>query len=289
MDKRIALIISVILGIVAVLMVKNYVSQQKRRATSGLDMMTVVVASKNLAEGDTIKNSSLALRKYPKKYVGDRGITKSNLSLILGQTLKNNVDKGRPVLWSDVNLGKASGFTSIIRPGMRAITVPVSPLTSVGNKIKPGSRVDILLSFNKGKIETTEDKSSPSETQIPDVENIQAFREYLIRKYSKSEKSKSKQMTVIFKQNMLVLGTGEDYMGSEASKKSKGYSHITMLGSVLDAQEITHAQTMGQLSFLLRNDADVEKIVITPATDETVFRSAISASVAAPQKADDKE
>jgi len=109
----------------------------------------------------------------------------------------------------------------------------------------------------------------------------------LIRKYSKSDDDeKSKLVTMIFKQNVLVLATGKNYIGSDdPSKNGKSYGNITLLVSLLAAQELTHVQKMGTLSYLVRNDADVEMSVITPTTDKSVFRSAVSGAV--PQQ-DDK-
>jgi Flp pilus assembly protein CpaB len=149
--------------------------------------------------------------------------------------------------------------------------------------------VDVLLTFNKSSIEKEEAESRRESEEIPDMKNIQAFREFLIRKYSKADESKSKQMTVVFKQNVLVLGVGDQYLGAESSRKADNYSHITLLVSLLGAQEVIHAQTMGSLSFVLRNDADVEQKVITPSNNETVFRSAITASVARQESTEESE
>jgi len=279
MDKRIASVIAVIMGIVALLMIKTYVSKTTKQARKGLDLISIVVASKNLNEGEKITETNTGKRKFPVKYVGKRAIRVNNYSLILGQKLQNTVEKGKPVLWSDLDIGKSSGFASMIKPGMRTVTIPVSSLTSVSNMIKPGSRIDIFLTFNKSKIETEEKKNNVNKGEIPNAKDIQAFREYLIRKYS--EQSKSKQITTLLKQNVMVLAVGKNHLHSSTSSDEKAsYSEITLLTTLLEAQEIIHAMTMGKMTLTLRNDSDVEKQVVPPTTDRTVFYSAISESIA---------
>ena len=99
-----------------------------------------------------------------------------------------------------------------------------------------------------------------------------------MQKYTKP--GESRQMTVLLKQNVLVLAVGQKYMGDEIpSKKQESYSEVTLLTTPVGAQELVHALTMGQISFVLRNDTDVEKNVVTPSTDDSVFRSAITASI----------
>ena len=153
MDKRVALVISVILAIIALLMVKTYVEKQKKIATKGLELIPVVVAKRNISKGETLTEDKIAEMAYPQKYVGDRVLRAENYSMAVGQKILNNLEKGKPVLWSDIDLGRKEGFASIIQPGMRTVTLPVTSLSSTSNMIQPGSRVDILLTFDKSRIE----------------------------------------------------------------------------------------------------------------------------------------
>ena len=277
MDRRAAFIISLIMAVIAVLMVKTYISNQKAKATKNLDLVTVVVAGKTILRGEALSESNLKKGQFPEKYVGEREVRADNVSMILGKKVLNNLEEGKPVLWSDVELEKSEGFASVIKPGMRAVTVPVSSLSSISNMIRPGSRVDLLLTFDKSRIEA-KGEVRKQDSEIPDMKDIQAFREYLMQKYSKP--GDSRQMTVLLKQNVLVLAVGQKFMGDEMpSRKQESYSEITLLATPAASQEIVHALTMGQISFILRNDTDVEKNVVTPSTDDSVFRSAITASI----------
>lgn len=282
MDKRLALGIAIIMGVVAILMVNNYVSKTTKEATKGLESISIIVAAKNLQVGTVIKESDLSQRDYPAKYVGDRSIRPDNRSMVIGTKLVNNIEGGKPVLWSDLDIGKREGFSKVIKAGMRTVTIPVSSLTAVSNMVRPGSRVDIFLTFNKAKIEAEEqkEKNKIDTSEIPDAKNIKAFREYLIRKYSTP--SKFKQMTILLKQNVLVLATGKNFLGSDtpSDNRSSSYSELTLLVTLVEAQEIIHAMTMGNLTLTLRNDSDVEKLVVPPSSDKTVFYSAVSASIA---------
>lgn len=278
MDRRAAFIISLIMAVIAVLMVKTYINNQKVKATKNLDLVTVVVAGKTIQKGEALSESNLKTGQFPQKYVGEREVRADNVSMVLGKNAVNNLEEGKPVLWSDVELEKSEGFASVIKPGMRAITVPVSSLSSISNMVRPGSRVDLLLTFDKGRIEAKKEDPKKDSGDIPDMKNIQAFREYLMQKYTKP--GESKQMTILLKQNVLVLAVGQKYMGDEMpSRKQDSYSEVTLLTTPVGAQELVHALTMGQISFVLRNDTDVEKSVVTPSTDDSVFRSAITASI----------
>ena len=280
MDKRVAMIVAAIMGIVAVLMVRNYVESTKKKMYQGTEMVPVIVATKNIEKGDVLSEQNIANRKYPEKYVGERAIRSEDIALVVGQTVKNNLEATKPILWSDLELRKKEGFASTIQSGMRAISVPVSDLSSLSHMIEPGSRVDILFTFDLGLVE--KDASAVKEKeQVPDVKDINAFREYLIRKYSKKDQV-SKQMTVVLKQNVLVLSTGKKHLAAASAdleQEKKDYSTIALMLTPAAAQELVHAMNMGKITFMLRNDSDVDTPVLTPSTEETVFRSGIASAV----------
>lgn len=283
MEKKIALVISIVLAILAGLMVKSYIEKEKAKVTKGLGLVKVVVASRNIEAGEALNDSNIASRSYPVKYVGDRSIYVDDLYMINGQKLKNSVQEGKPVLWSDIEMQKKEGFASTIKPGMRAITIPVSELSSISHMVEPGSRIDLLLTFDQSVIAKPEkDKGAVSNSEkIPDVKDVQAFREYLVQKYGKQTESAG-SMTVMLKQNVLVLSTGRNFLGQYQGgneKADSGYSTVTIMLSPVAAQEVLHALSMGEIKIMLRSDADVNLELVAPSTSETVWRSSVASAI----------
>ncbi|MBR2904859.1 MAG: Flp pilus assembly protein CpaB, partial [Lentisphaeria bacterium] len=60
------------------------------------------------------------------------------------------ITAGRLLQWSDLKMSQSSGRTGLtakIRPGFRAISIPVNQYTSVTGMIQPNNYVDIIATF----------------------------------------------------------------------------------------------------------------------------------------------
>ena len=256
MKERIALVFSIILGVVAVIMVGLYIRSIKTSVYRGMEAVKIIVADKDLSQGEIITDKNIAARNYPAKYVGRRAIKVEDAGLIIGKKLKWGIQKGRPILWSDIELFEDKDVSSLIPPGKRAISIPVSEVSGVAGLIYPGAIVDILYVFDiKKLLPHTFKKSIKSSPE--------SLREELMRK-ALGEPGEEKGVFFIA-QNVEVLAVDNlTTYGSKSEKteysKTAGYSTITILVEPKLAALLSYALENGKLIFVLKNKKDTQKV-----------------------------
>ena len=113
-------------------------------------MVQVLIASKDLAMGEKLADSTVNWRDWPRSNVSDAMITKDAKPDAL-ETMKLArarlpIFNGEPIVDRKLVLPGQSGFMSAILPkGMRAISVAISERSAAGGFILPNDRVDVLL------------------------------------------------------------------------------------------------------------------------------------------------
>jgi pilus assembly protein CpaB len=111
----------------------------------------ILVASKDIAPGHTLDPDLVHWESWPKKSVPAGFIVKENepdiSKVVAGVVVRAPIVTGQPISDSSIVRAGATGFlAATIKPGMRAIAVPVNADTSAGGFILPNDRVDVVLS-----------------------------------------------------------------------------------------------------------------------------------------------
>jgi pilus assembly protein CpaB len=71
------------------------------------------------------------------------------MQALVGATVRSDIAKSEPIVSGKIVRGGDGGFMSVVlKPGMRAIAVPVNTETGVGGFIQPGDRVDLMQSYS---------------------------------------------------------------------------------------------------------------------------------------------
>jgi pilus assembly protein CpaB len=111
----------------------------------------VLVASKDIAPGHTLDPDLVHWEAWPKKSVPSGGFIVREMQPDIAQAVKGIVVRaplvsGQPITDASIVRAGATGFlAATIKPGMRAIGVPVNADTSAGGFILPNDRVDVVL------------------------------------------------------------------------------------------------------------------------------------------------
>jgi pilus assembly protein CpaB len=130
----------------------------------------VVVAIKDIAEGETIPSEALEEREIEQGKIPTDGITSA--SLVAGRIAKYGISTNMIVSQHDLApQGITVGFESRLKAGMRAITFAVDNNTGVAGFIAPESRIDILAMVGSG----ADTKAAPI---LSDVEVIAVGQMY---------------------------------------------------------------------------------------------------------------
>jgi len=131
-------------------------------------MTTIVVAIADVPRGAAITAESVVAREYPKDLVPAGVLAK--VEDAIGRSALLPIVKDEPLL--DAKLapkGAGRGLASLIKKGMRAITVQTPNVaTGVAGFIVPGNRVDVLMTFNESGASLA--SNSGAITLLEDVE-----------------------------------------------------------------------------------------------------------------------
>ncbi|MGZ3274207.1 MAG: Flp pilus assembly protein CpaB [Caulobacteraceae bacterium] len=215
--------VAVLLGLIAVFLVRNYVGQAQRspgQAAGPGGVKSVVVAAAPIQRGAVLAPNLLKVVNYPADAVppgsvgtvAELGGPGPNGRLSL-RTLSPN----EPILMSQVTgPGGKLTLSGVVAAGMRAVSVRSSDVAGVAGFVLPGDRVDILLTRGAG------DQGQP--------------------------------VTQVLAENVRVLGI--DQMSDDAADKPAVARTVTVEMTPDQAHLISLAQAVGSVSFTLRHVAD---------------------------------
>lgn len=147
MDKRkISIILGAVLGFVAVVLIRNYISQTERKYIREEKKAYVLIATQAVAVGATIDESMMKMEAVPEKYVQPNAI--NSPSVAAGKRALAAISPGEQIMSSKLTLAVKDTSLAMRTPqGKRAITITVPPLSAVGGKIRPGDYIDLIGTF----------------------------------------------------------------------------------------------------------------------------------------------
>lgn len=105
----------------------------------------VVVATKDMTFGTTLKDSDIKVVAFPKEAVphGSYGAVDS----VISQTTKVFLQEGEPILMSKLS-AIGGGLSVRVSPNMRAMSLNVNDVTGVSGFVLPGDRVDVIVTVD---------------------------------------------------------------------------------------------------------------------------------------------
>ncbi|MCX7187340.1 MAG: Flp pilus assembly protein CpaB [Methylophilales bacterium] len=133
------IVISLLVGLGAVLAASHWVSQQTTVASN-----KVVVANKDIDLGTPLTPQMLSLTDWPKGSMPTGAF--SQIKNLETRVIKTSILRGEPILESKLApIGSTGGLSAVISKGNRAITVRVNDVIGVAGFALPGNYVDIVV------------------------------------------------------------------------------------------------------------------------------------------------
>ncbi len=221
-----ALIVAVGTALVARSMFAGAATPQAEAAVVEANGPKVLVAQRALPTGTIITPDAIGYQLWPEELVQDAYFLdgEADVSKLIGTVVRHSVTAGEPVTQGSlVSPGDRGFLAAALTPGMRAITVPVDAKAGVAGFVFPGDRVDMVLtqtvSGNEGK------PLKASETIL---------------------------------RNLRILATDQSTTQQTVNghTKVKAFRTVTMEVTPTIAEKIAVAQTLGNLSLVLRPLAD---------------------------------
>ncbi len=256
--QKLILIGGVVLGIVAIVMTKMYLDQQKRViqeekkkeiANIKANQTAVLVAKQEIPKGSVIGPEMLETAIVPNQFVQPQAAT--SLDRISGMITVAPISQGEQISLSKLVSEKRAGggdLAGVTPSGKRAISIVVDSIASLSGMVKPGDYVDVLATL-----------------QIP---------------MQGADGQVSGQMAVVpLFQNVLVLAVGQNTGGmvsesryAQASDSGSGNSLITLALGPQEANLIAFVQEQGKVRLTMRSPADANVEPMSPASWESLFQ-----------------
>ncbi|MBI5789008.1 MAG: Flp pilus assembly protein CpaB [Candidatus Schekmanbacteria bacterium] len=240
------------LGIAAAAGTHFYLKQERAAVWKDAELVEAVVAAHDIRADSLLQPSAFTTDKIPQKGLHPNTVRPNDINFdkLTGVKLNVAMKKGQPLLWTDFSSGvEIQRLSEIIRKGERAISIPVSPVSSVNNFIRPNDHVDIIGTFKIEYPNIRADAPPPSPTFTT--------------------------LTILQNVTILAVGSDTEYSGriGKGRPDAGSYTAITVEVTEEEAQQLVFAQNKGTLTFVLRNNQDVETYAGTPKTTvETLFK-----------------
>ncbi|MFM7350456.1 MAG: Flp pilus assembly protein CpaB, partial [Erythrobacter sp.] len=220
----------------------------------------VLVAKRALPAGTIITADALGFQPWPKELVQEAYFIdgQADMNKLLGTVVRYPITAGEPVTQGALVAPGDRGFlAAALGPGMRAVTVPVSATTGVAGFVFAGDRVDLVLTQQIG--------GKGGDEPLRTAETVL--------------------------RNLCVLATDqtvEKTVDENGKTQVAEFRTVTLEVTPKIAEKIAVAQTIGQISLVLRSlsdtPADLEKALAsgnvqipagaTPEQEEKLLKAA---------------
>jgi pilus assembly protein CpaB len=184
----------------------------------------VLVANNNINLGDSVRAEDLKWQQWPSEGVTPGLITRESQpdapSQLSGAVARAPFIAGEPIKEQKlIKISEGGVMAAILPSGMRAISTPIREETAAGGFILPNDRVDVILSH---KLKVGQKEEPVSEAVL---------------------------------RNVRVLAIGQEIENKDGEKVATGKT-ATLELTPRQAEVLTLAQSMGELSLSLRSLAD---------------------------------
>ena len=191
------------------------------------NLVSVVVAKRDLDVGELISAETVALRSIPAGYIPDGAIYPDDFDLVAGLNLNEPVSIGKPLMRHQLKgLSGVGSFSQLLKVGQRAVTLETDNLSSNEGMIETGDYIDLVL------LVSHDDQPVVFEPLLD---------------------------------NLMVLATGQktvadpEYVDEDGNMIYLAYQSFTLGVDVEDVPKVYAARQKGELLFLLRNPDDKKR------------------------------
>ncbi|MFY0578200.1 Flp pilus assembly protein CpaB [Cystobacter fuscus] len=220
------LIIALGLGLLAGIIAWSAIKKKEADVRRGWNLVPVVVATQDLPEGTVITFEMISQRQVPEQFVTSSVVKPDSANYVVGQKVLVALQTGDPLLWSQFETTKAAERLSTkVQKKVRAVTIDSRTTTSVGGWVRPNDHVDVIGTFRDPQTDES--------------------------------------VAVTLLQNVIVLATGKVTGTTNVNlipESQREYNNITLMVIPEEAEILTLASELGNLTLSLRNEEDVDMI-----------------------------
>lgn len=243
MKQKMLLVLAVFFGFLAFILSYAQLNAEKKKIMGEAETVYVIQLKRDKAANEEITMADI-VRKERKimrdSSINSREIPWSQAVNVIGRQLEVSMRKGQILQDTDLKLvTQRQGFTTHVRKGYRAVSIPVDATSSVTNLIQPQDNVDVIGTF-----------------RFPDLKGDSALD----------------TVTITILQNVKVLAVGRRYGVYSADPQGNSrtsYNTVTLMLLPHEVEMVVFASQKGRLNLSLRNYNETE---IIPNTQSIDFR-----------------
>lgn len=171
--KIIMLGLALFIGVATFLVFRSSVQPHQEGAAPVISVTEVLAASHDIPMGTILKESDMKWIPWAESAQNSRLYIKgqTDITTLVGAVVREGLRTDEPVLAGRVVQPHEQGFlAAVLTPGMRAVSISLTPSTGVAGFIFPGDHVDVILThgftIKNDKNETDSTERRLSETII---------------------------------------------------------------------------------------------------------------------------
>jgi len=236
MNKK-ALLAAATAALIGLGMLWLYMKRFEEEASGG-PPVAVLMATQDIPLGSTLTEEMIGIRNLPAAYVEERHIRAADAQRIIGVRVSMGVKANESLLWTDLatTAQQRRDLSGLVRNGMRAVTIRADATSAFGGLLRPGDRVDVLLTSGR-------------------------------------RRGERERVTIPLLQSVIVLAVGRDTGAEEIGRDDRDsffrrFNEVTLSVTVEQAQVLTYADQTGILTLVLRNPDDIAILDGLPETTQ---------------------
>lgn len=247
MKSKASLLLSLGLGLLAVVLLFTWANARERQLLRLADMTDVIVATRDIPPNTILDEQVVARKQVPALYAQPKAVTA--LAEVHGRIAVVPIPAGAQVQSTFLEAAGRAALAYDVPRGRRAVTIAVSDVTGVAGLVRPGNAVDIFGTFefgrpigrSGGEIQYADEKT---ETRVL-MQNVQVIAVEREHRLEGPEPRRAAEVEA----------------GAPAEvRRDRSYANVTVLASPQEAQQLILAQELGTLTLTLRSTLDAGQL-----------------------------
>lgn len=236
--ERAPILAAVGVALLGVVLLATYMRHFERVASGG-EPVALLALRTHVAAGDRLSEDVLIAHDVPSSYVESRHVRAIDRSRVVGVRAAIDLEPNQTLAWTDLSIARKRRATlaSGIPPGMRAMGVRRAGRDGFFSLLRPGDRVDVLLTTN-------------------------------------GDGADARVVTLPLLQNVIVLAVGDSIRPAYLDSSTSRSDEVTLLVHANHAAILAQALRRGDLTLALRNAYDLDASAGSLRADDRVLFAA---------------
>lgn len=238
MTTKLALVLAVLFGFLAVIGLRSWMATGEQQQQEQYVPKSIAVARDRIPAGSVITADRMTRGEIPLRFVKRGMITWDEHARHVGKIATQDIDRGAIILETELTrqLEEQRSTMAVVNPRMRAITLRVDQVSGNAGLLKPGEYVDVIATFDVHRSDT---QGAPAAEARPT----------LVRK--------TETVYLLQAARILALDAQTSAVGMRAGTN---YRTVTLEVSPRDALRLTNAMNQARIQLMLRNPGDPEVV-----------------------------